>query len=97
MLLAAPKDWSTGFQSSEKRKPTPNCLMAGREVRKSSTPMANITRGTNMELPKVSQRKAVSPLAETRVLPPALGTSLKGEGASPPPSALRTLLNISSL
>src|SRR4030042_1369653 len=97
MLLAAPKDWVTGFQSSENKKPKPNCLIAGREELIRSTPMASITRGTNMEQAKVSQRNTVSPLAETRVRPPALGASLKGGGDSPPPSALRTLFIINFL
>ena len=63
MLLPAPNSWSTGFHSWEKKKPKPNCLIAGQEAVTKSSPMATITRGTSSEQRKVSQRKVRSPPA----------------------------------
>jgi len=80
MLLNAPNSWSTGFHSVEKKKPKPNCLIAGQEERIKSSPMATMTRGTSSEHRKVSQRKVRSPPGE--VLTWRLLTTVSGAGGT---------------
>jgi hypothetical protein len=95
MLLAAPKDSVTGFQSSENKNPRPNFLRAGREELIRSTPMASITRGTSREQAKVSQRKAVSLRAETCLCLALWETRRRGGVISLPVSAVKTLFFMS--